>query len=67
MIFNPAYDQLLFDATSRICTCTIILHGNYISFGMGKWRSYNLFPVVSNYDVKTRATNFCLRYYHHAN
>lgn len=46
MIFNPAYDQLLFDATSRICTCTIILHGNYISFGMGKWRSYNLFPVV---------------------
>lgn len=29
---------------------------------MGKWRSYNLFPVVWNYDVKTRATNFCLRY-----
>lgn len=61
VIFDPGYDDQLFHVTSRRRTCTNISRWNYRSMVYGKWRSYNLFPVARNYDVRThtaRATNF---------
>lgn len=53
MIFNPAYGQL-FHGTSRRRTCTNISRWKLQVFRYGKWRSYNLFPVARNYDVRSQ-------------